>query len=186
MRVVKWLDKHFEESVLVFLLLLIAFVMLAQVIMRQIFNSSFTWPEEFCRYCYVWTGFFSLGYTVRQGNILRVAVVMDLLPETLRKIIAIAVNLVCLVFFAVFFHGSIGVVQGIAKMKQLSPAMRWPMDVVYWCTVLGFGLAAIRTVQVLHRQITRFNERQMTTSESIRAEAKAEAALAEADLATNR
>lgn len=185
MKVLKWLDEHLEESLLVFFLVLISCVMLLQIIMRYVFNSSLTWPEEFCRYCYVWTAFFSLGYTIRQGNMLRVGVVMDLLPQALRKVIAITVNAVCLVFFAVFFYHSIGVVQSIKKMNQTSSAMGWPMYQVYLCTVFGFGLATLRTIQEIHKQISHFNDEQETTLEAVKKEAEAEVAMAEADLASS-
>lgn len=183
MRVVKWLDKYLEESILIFFLVLISCVMLLQVFMRYVLNSSLTWPEEFCRYCYVWTGFFSLGYTVRNGNMLRVGVVMDILPKVLRKVIAILVNIVCLAFFAIFFVNSIGVVQAITKMGQTSPAMGWPMNVVYFCTVIGFGLGTLRTVQAIYMQIRYFGEDQQTTLEAVKEEAEAEAAMAAVDLA---
>lgn len=50
MKVIKWLDKHFEEFFLVLILVSIVLVMLYQIIRRYIFNSSLTWSEEFCRY----------------------------------------------------------------------------------------------------------------------------------------
>ncbi len=182
MRAVKWLDEHLEETILAFLLALISLIMLLQVFMRYIVNQSFTWAEEFCRYCYVWTGFLSLGYAVRNGNMLRVGVVMDLLPLALRKIIAIMVNVLCLVFFAVFFMNAIGVVRAIAQMGQTSPAMGWPMSVVYACTVIGFGLGALRTVQAIISQLRHFGAKRRTTIEAVREEAEAEAAMAAADL----
>lgn len=182
MRVIRWLDEHLEETILVFFLVLISCVMLLQVFMRKVVNSSFTWPEEFCRYCYVWTGFFSLGYTVRHGNMLRVSVVMDLFPQVVRKVMAILVNIVCLVVFAVFFVNSIDVVQSIAQMGQTSPAMRWPMHLVYLCTVLGFGLGGLRTIQAIYKQVRYFDKEQQSTIEAIKEEAAEEAAMAAADI----
>lgn len=186
MRTVKWLDKHFEECLLVFFLVLISCVMMLQVFMRYVLNNSLTWPEEFCRYCYVWTAFMSLGYTIRQGNMLRVAVVMDLLPQVVRKIVALLVELVCLVFFAVFFFNSIDVVKAIGRMNQTSTAMGWPMNIVYLCTVIGFGLAALRTLQSIYMQLRHFGQARVSTMESVRAEAQAEAEMAEADLVNSK
>lgn len=186
MRAAKWLDEHLEEIILVFLLVLISCVMLLQIIMRKVVNSSLSWPEEFCRYCYVWTGFFSLGYTIRNGNMLRVGIVMDLLPRVLRKIIAILANVLCLAVFSVFFINSIDVVSAIKVMGQRSTAMGLPMNIVYMCTVIGFGLAAIRTVQAIFKQIVHFGEVEQTTIESVKEEAAVEAAYARADLDINK
>ena len=140
MRAAKWLDEHLEESVLVLCIILISCVMLLQIFMRKVLNDSLSWPEEFCRYCYVWTTFFSLGYTVRHGNMLRVGIVMDLLPQTLRKLIAILANLLCLTVFSVFFVYSVDVVRTIRGIGQKSTAMELPMYIVYLCTSFGFTL----------------------------------------------
>ena len=186
MRAVKWLDEHLEETVLVIFLVLISSVMLLQVFMRKVMNSSLSWPEEFCRYCYVWTVFFSLGFTVRQGNMLRVGVVMDLLPRVLRKLVVILVNILCLVIFSVFFVNSIEVVKVLKGIGQTSTAMRLPMYMVYFCTFLGFGFAVLRTAQAILKQIRHFNDVEQTTLEAVKEEAEAEAAFARADLKTGK
>ena len=185
MRVVKWFDEHFEESILVLLLIAICSVMMLQVVMRRVFNNSLSWPEEFSRYCYVWTTFFSLAFTMRHGNMLRVSVVVDLFPQIVRKLVFIMGNLTCLIIFAVFFYNSINVVQGILATGQTSTAMRLPMHLVYLCTVIGFGLAALRTVQVILKQIINFKVREQTAIEAIKQEAEAEAAFAKSDLDKN-
>ena len=186
MRLAKWIDEHLEESALVFFLVMISCVMLLQVFMRKVLNSSLSWPEEFCRYCYVWTGFFSLGYTMRQGNMLRVGIVMDLLPKTLKKAVFILVNVLCLVIFTVFFINSIDVVKTLRAIGQTSTAMRLPMYLVYLCTVIGFCLAIVRTVQAIYKQIRFFGEAEQTVIEAIKEEAEAEAAFAKADLQTDQ
>ena len=51
MKVLKWLDEHFEESILVFLLGMISIVELMQVVCRNIdVIASLTWAEEMCRF----------------------------------------------------------------------------------------------------------------------------------------
>jgi len=182
MRVIRWLDKHAEESILVILLIMISCVMGLQVFMRKVMNSSLSWPEEFCRYCYVWTCFLTVAYTVRHGNMLRVTVVADLLPKTARKILFILINIICLLVFSVFFVYSISVVKTLTVIGQTSTAMRLPMYLVYLCTVLGFGLASIRTVQAIFRQVMDFNVVEKTKLEAAKEEAEAETAIARADL----
>ncbi|MCL1809414.1 MAG: TRAP transporter small permease [Clostridiales bacterium] len=182
MRVVRWFDEHFEETVLVLLLVAISCVMMLQIIMRKVVNSSLPWPEEFCRYCYVWTTFFTLAFAMRQGNMLRVSVVVDLFPKIARKIVYILGNLACLAFFTVFFFNSIDVVQSIKASGQSSTAMGLPMYLVYLSTVIGFGLGAVRTVQVIYKQVKNFNVQEQTMIEAVMEEAESEVALAAADL----
>jgi TRAP-type C4-dicarboxylate transport system permease small subunit len=173
-RVLKWLDEHFEESILIILLVAICCVMMLQVIMRKVFNNSLSWPEEFCRYCYVWTTFMTLAYTMRQGNILRVGVLVDLFPPVIRKLFYIFGNVACLICFVVFFFNSFDVVKRIYDSGQKSTAMGLPMYIIYFATIFGFGLGTLRTVQVVIKQIVNFNEK--APADSIKEEAEAEIA----------
>ena len=181
MRVLKWIDEHLEEWIMIFLLVLISSTMLLQVIMRYVLNNSLSWPEEFGRYCYVWTTFLSLGLTARYGNMLRVTVVMDFVPNLLRSIITIITQLIVVIFFAVFFYNSFGVVSSIKLMGQTSTAMGWPMYAVYYSTIIGFGLGMIRSFQVLYYEIKNFGKKRETTIEAIKKEAKSEAQIISLD-----
>jgi len=170
MSAIKWLDEHLEEAIMVFLLALISSVMMAQIIARNVFNSM-TWPEEFSRYCYIWTVFLSLGYTMKKGNMLKVGLVMDLLPTKIRRSIEIVVNLIILAICVVFFRHAITYTSKIYNMGQISPAMHLPMWIMYLATVLGFGLASIRTVQQIVHNIKNFNVKAETTLEATLKEA---------------
>ena len=173
MSAIKWLDEHFEEAIMVVLLALISCVMMAQIIARNFFNSM-TWPEEFSRYCYIWTVFLSLGYTIKKGNMLKVGLVMDLLPQKLRRAIEIVANLIILSICVVFFRYSITYAGIIKTIGQISPAMHIPMWIMYLSTVLGFGMASIRTAQEVVSNIKNFNVKAETTLEATIKEAKEE------------
>ena len=96
MKLIKWFDEHLEEIFLVIFLVLISVVCLLQVIARRIPTLSIPWTDEFCRFMWIWSVFVSVPFTIRKGSMLRVSVVLDLLPETLRKVINIAVDLISL------------------------------------------------------------------------------------------
>jgi len=170
MNVLKWLDKHFEEAILVVLLAAISCVMMAQIIART-FAASMSWPEEFGRYCYIWTVFLSLGFTIKKGNMLKVGIVMDLLPLKLRKSIEIIVNILMLIIFAVLFRYSIIYTGKIKTIGQVSPAMNIPMWMMYMATVVGFGLAVLRMIQQIIYNFKHFNEKAETTLEATLKEA---------------
>ncbi|HPA53602.1 MAG TPA: TRAP transporter small permease, partial [Bacillota bacterium] len=169
----KWLNKHLEEAILVFLLATISCVMMAQIIARTFFNSM-TWPEEFSRYCYIWTVFLSLGYTIKKGNMLKVGIVMDLLPQKLRKRIEIIVNVIMLVLFVILLRYSIIYTGKVKSSGQFSPAMHLPMWIMYMSTIIGFALAALRMVQEIISNIRNFNKKAETTLEATIKEAKQE------------
>jgi len=173
MKVLKWIDEHLEESILIILLAIIASVMMAQILART-FASSMPWPEEFARYCYIWTVFLSLGYTIKKGNMLRVTVVMDLLPHKVRRSIEILTNIILLVLFLILFRYSITYTAILRTTGQTSPAMRIPMWMMYTSTIVGFGLGSIRMLQEIINNFRNFNKKIESTIEATLKEAKEE------------
>ena len=187
MKILKWLDEYGEEVILVLLLMLISFVMLAQVIARYVFNNSMSWPEEFCRYCYIWTVFLSLGYTIRKGNMLRVGVVMDLFPAMVQRSVKILIDIVMIALFFVLFRQSLRAVLHIKNItREISSAMQIPMWFMYMATSVGFGLAILRTIQMMAGDIRHFRDKMESTIESTIKEAKAETEMAIQDDAAYR
>jgi TRAP-type C4-dicarboxylate transport system permease small subunit len=181
-KLLKWLNDYFEEIIMVILLVTINFVMLAQIIARYLLNDSMSWPEEFSRYCYVWTVFLSVSYTLAKGNMLRVTVVMDLFPAKVQNTIRILCDLVMLAIFCVFFQHSVTVVGHIKNVThEISSAMRIPMWLVYMSVLVGFALSIARMIQVLIRDVRHFNEKAETTIQATLKEAQAETELASQD-----
>ncbi len=177
MKVIKWLDDHFEEAILVVLLVVIAWVCLIQVIIRNIPTlSALTWAEEFCRFCWIWSVFLSLPYTIRKGNMLRVSVLLDLLPNAVHKVVNILVDIITAASMGLLAYYSVGVVSSILVSGETSPAMVWPMWIVYAVMLAGYVLGMLRGIQMAVIHIMHFNERELTAIEQTMAEAAEEAA----------
>ena len=158
MRLIKWLDEHLEETLMIILLIIIACVTMIQVIVRKVpWLTSLTWAEEFCRFMWIWSVFISLPYTIRMENMLRVGVLVDLLPQAMKKIIGIIVDLINM-----FCMGLLG----------------WPMWIVYAVMLFGYVLATIRAFQVMILHVKRFHERELTTLEQTMQDAAKEAEMA--------
>jgi len=181
MKVIKWLDENFEGTVLLVMLLLITTVMSAQIVARYIFGVPMAWPEEFSRYCYVWTVFLSLGFTLRKGNMLRVNVVVDLFPNIVRNIIRLCADALLLVVFAVFFYHAVQRTNFIRGTGQVSPAMQIPIWLMYCSAVAGFGIGVLRLTQACYFDVKNFKTRSVTTKEAVLQEAAEEAAAVMSD-----
>lgn len=176
---VKWLDEHFEESLLVIFLILISCVSMLQVIVRKLpFVPSLQWAEEFDRFMWIGSVFLSLPYTIRTGSMLRVGFLLDLMPHYLRKSVNLAVDLVVAASMGFMTFYSFEVVfgeKGIVRSGELSPAMRWPMGIVYSFMLLGFALAALRGIQMAVIHAGSFRERELSAAEQAMLEAAEEA-----------
>ena len=177
MKAIKWLDEHLEEVLLVILLVLITCVELIQVVIRNIpWIPALTWAEEFCRFCWIWSVFISLPYTLRKGSMLRVNVLMDLLPSMVRNSVNILVDLINAGVMALLGYHSISVISSIMVSAEASPAMLWPMWMVYSVMIFGFFFGAFRALQQAVIHIKHFKQKELSTIEQTIADAAEEAA----------
>lgn len=146
-RVIAWLDLHLEETILIITGSLIGIVIMMQIIMRYVFRHALPWPEEFCRFCYIYFCFISLGYAVRNRCLLNITLLQDHPPRVLRMALDILIQVSMLIVFIIFFGGSIDCVKATIISGQRSPALQIPMTIPYLATSIGFFLAIIRSVQ---------------------------------------
>ena len=155
---IKWLDEHMEETFLVVCLVLIACISMIQVIVRKIpFLSSLQWAEEFDRFMWIWSVFISLPF---------------------RKTISLIVDVIVMLSMALLCYHSYGVIfgaKGIMSSGELSPAMRWPMWIVYIFMLIGFGLGTLRGIQMIIIHAKHFNEKELTAIEQTMKDAEEEA-----------
>ena len=145
-KVLTFLDENLEETLMVILLAALSLVMMSQVIARYEFQQGFVWAEEFCRYCFVYTGMLSAGYCVRKGKGLRVDALYGFFPAPLKLLIDYAGKVLMLFLYAYMFYHSFNL---IATTTSVSTAIQLPMKYVYASIPRGMGLGAVRCVQDL-------------------------------------
>lgn len=145
-KVLLYLEENLEEILMVVLLAALSMVMMSQVIARYVFQHGFTWAEEFCRYCFVYSGMLSAGYCLRKKVSIRVDVLYNFFPRPVKIIIDYASRVLLTVIYAYLAYSSIGL---IASTTSISTAIQLPMKFVYASIPIGLGLGAIRGVQDL-------------------------------------
>ncbi len=148
MKVLRWLDKYFEEVLMAVLLAAIVLVMFFQIILRFVFAKALPWPEELSRYMFVWLSFLGISYSVKCKNSLKVDIVETLVPK-LKTPLGIVQDLIFLAFAVALIVIGIGSLQTMWAHPQLSPAARIPMWMVYVSLFIGACLTVIRLVQSL-------------------------------------
>ena len=150
MKAIKWLDRHFEEFLMILCLVLIVIVMLLQVVIRKLpWLPALTWAEAFCRFAWICSVFLSLPYTIRHQNMLRVTALMDVLPPKGRVALNIAVDVIVIAVMALLLWHAVPLVVDRYTSGETSPAMLWPMWTMYFFMITGFGLGVFRGIQVL-------------------------------------
>lgn len=146
-KVLKFLDEHLEDIFLVGLLGAISIVMFLQIIMRYALSNALSWPEEFCRVCFIFSGFLCMAYCQREHSAIKVDVLVKMLPPQGRKVIDALGQVMMFAFYAFLFIQSIGLLEATAKNGGKTSAMGLPLVYEYFALTLGAGLAAFRSLQ---------------------------------------
>lgn len=144
MKVVKWLDQHFEEVLLAIGLVVIVVVLTLQIIFRKVMGSSLAWSEELCRYIFMWSGMLTLSYTLHNGSAVKTELVINMFPKKVQRFTNIIIQIFMLLLFLLMTKVSAEVVPTITQMGTAIPVSR---EWIFLSMPVGFLLAVIRTIQ---------------------------------------
>lgn len=147
MKIIKWLDKYFEEALLFLMLCAMVVIMGIQVTARYVFSSSLSWSEEITRFMFICSGFISASFCIKRGVSVKIDQLVNLLPGNgvhYMRLISYSIELVLFSYLIPFAWKYVRA--GMAS-GQLSPACGIPMYLVQSCTVVSFVLCVIRLIQ---------------------------------------
>lgn len=147
MKFFHWVNRNLEKTILVILIVTILLAMLLQIVMRYFFNNSLAWPEELCRYSFIWFMFVAFSYSIQENIDLRVDSVVNMLPNRIQGIVNKSAVVIGFLFTAFMFINSFETVSNVYKTGEYSVAMKLPLYFVYISVVFGFGLGTIRYLQ---------------------------------------
>lgn len=154
MKIIKWLDEHFEEVLMVVLLVGIAILMLVQVFMRRVMGQTLSWSEEVTRYLFVWSVFLSISLTLIKKSAMKLDLFLILLPKKARNPLILISMAVMLVFFIYMSGVSFELLR---QTRQVSATLNISMRWIYASTAVGFVLSAIRLLQLMFNKIRTFS-----------------------------
>ena len=147
MKILKWLEKNFEISILLVMLVAISTLMFANVVLRYCFHSNIVWADEVCRYCFIITGFVGLGYCLRHNKLIRMESVKQKLPYKGQCLLDAFIDLIMAVYFFYFFVNSYPIIKKAVTGKMVSPILYFPFAILYGICVYSYLLAAVRSIQ---------------------------------------
>jgi TRAP-type C4-dicarboxylate transport system permease small subunit len=157
MKAIKWLDRHFEEILLVALLFAMMIIMGIQIFARYALSNSLSWSEEITRFCFIWTGFLSISYCVKNSKSIKIEQFVEWFRDDFGgmgvHVFRLVSYLVELVLFGYLLPFAYHFVRASYLGKAASPAVGIPMWIVQSITVISFGLCEIRLLQKLISRI---------------------------------
>jgi TRAP-type C4-dicarboxylate transport system permease small subunit len=130
----------------------------ANAIGRYFFNQSIFFAEELNQFLIVSVTFIGFAYAVRQGRNIRMTAVYDALGQGARKVIATIIALCTgLLMFYLAYLACFYVLE-LKELNRLSPALQFPVYIVYSIIPLGLAMAGIQfmlafVMNLYHREI---------------------------------
>ena len=152
MKVIKWLDEHLEEVLMVLLLIAIAVLMMANVIARRVFQNSLTWSDELSRFLLIWCGFLSVSFCVKKRISIKIDQFQNSLPERWIPFIKMVRHTIVFLFCILMIPYSVTFLQQAIASQATSAAMRLPMYYIQSAPLVCFVLLAIRVAQAWLRE----------------------------------
>jgi TRAP-type C4-dicarboxylate transport system permease small subunit len=137
----------FEKVFLVIAIFFSVAISVAGVFFRYVLGDSLSWVEESAGFLLLIVVTVGIGVAVRQGNHLRVDMLIHFIPKTKNSLNLVA-NVVALAVMTVLFSLSIGFVSDLLVRDQRTTSMYWlPIGVPLIIMPLGYLTAVFRLVE---------------------------------------
>jgi len=133
-------EVHFYNILTVVLCVIVAL----QVFTRYVLNRSLSWTEEFSRYVFIWSTYFSVSISAYYGRHIRVSAHISLLPRILQKIILTLSDMIWLCFNIVVIFYSIRFNLSMFEYPLLSETTGFNLVWIYMIIPIGFTMLTVR------------------------------------------
>lgn len=149
----KILDR-LEEWIISLMLLAMTGLAFAQVVMRYVFNTGFSWALEMSGVFFAVMIFIGISYGVRVGSHIGVDALVRLLPPGRQRLVSMLAVALSLVYVGFVLYGSSAYV---SKMMEIGveledmPVERWKVLSVM---PLGYALVGFRFLQIFYQLFT--------------------------------
>lgn len=125
---------------------------------RYFFNQSVFFAEELNQFLIVSVTFIGMAYAVRKGRNIRMTAFYDMLGLRGRKALTLLITSTTAALMFYLSWQAVLYVQELQQLNRLSPALQFPVYIVYSIIPLGFFMAGLQylsgfLLNILHREI---------------------------------
>ena len=120
---------------------LMALLVVAQVVLRYVFNDPLTWSEEMARIVFIYLAFIGIGAAYGRRRHMFVDALVIELPATLKRIVEFSVVGIASAFLIAVIVITFRSIVELHRMEITTPALDYPMALVY--LVIPLGMSAL-------------------------------------------
>lgn len=119
-------------------------LILAQTIVREIFQVGFPWIDEAARYCGLTIIFMAAPMLLMRNEHVKVDMFLDRMPPALRRRVEIANDIMMVLFAGLFLYGGWLFLQRASRF--VTPAIGMPNLIFYLPAIIGMILLSLVAV----------------------------------------
>ncbi|KUK86352.1 MAG: C4-dicarboxylate transport system (Permease small protein) [candidate division TA06 bacterium 34_109] len=112
--------ENFLEKIIGLLTGVMVLLLIAQVATRYIFRGSIYWAGEMSVWVFIWITYLGAALLYKRKNLIIVKLLDFILPEKIKKVLEIFVDVIVALFLAVIFYYSIPVVKAYSNQYATS------------------------------------------------------------------
>ncbi|MGH1426949.1 MAG: TRAP transporter small permease [Arenicella sp.] len=146
-KILKWLEKYFEEALCTICLAMMSTCVMLQVVLRIVFDNAVPWAEEIAVYSMVFAVYLGASLAVREGAHIRVMLLVNLFPKKVQKACLIVADIIWFAFIILMIFQSVVYMELLFETTFISPGLgieqRWFQLVVPFSLIL----IALRLIQ---------------------------------------
>ncbi|HOV39681.1 MAG TPA: TRAP transporter small permease [Spirochaetales bacterium] len=148
-RLIRILDERFEEVIGIIGLAITISLLFIGVVMRVVFNSGISWQEELSRMLYVLVVYLGASYGIKPDDHIRVTILLQALPEKIKKLLKTITDLIWIVFNIVIIILSIDTYGRMRQTLGETAILMIPLHSIFFIVPMGFILITLRLIQKL-------------------------------------
>ncbi|GLI50330.1 hypothetical protein TSYNTROOL_04160 [Tepidanaerobacter syntrophicus] len=132
-----------ENTVLVVTFSIMVTTFFAQVVNRNVFKLPISWFEEAAVYSMIYMVLLGTEVGLRDGSQIAFTGVVDKLQGKTKEVVQIISKIIVVLFSAIIFKSSIGMLQMQIESGQTSPALKLPMTIPYAALTISFAIITL-------------------------------------------
>lgn len=152
--VFKFITK-FEEFILSYSILLMAFILIGSVLSRTLLNSSWTFAEEVGQSLTIIVTFMGVGYCAKKASHITMSAIFDLLNPKFKKLFMLVISSVSALMMLYIAFISYQYTIKVMELGRVTPSLRIPMYLIIAVVPVGFVLGAVEYARTFILNVTR-------------------------------
>jgi len=153
-RILKAMDRNGERWLLLVFYVMLVGTMFIEVVRREVFSYSSIWGEEMVRYSFIYLAWIGAASAVKERGHIRIDVLMNYLPNTLKTLLYIFGDLIMFAVALVAFYWSWDTVTVSWRFGSVTHGLRISQVWFLFAVPFGFALIMLRLVQSFLRDIS--------------------------------